>query len=341
MSKTTISSGKRLLRSSSTIIKNFPKDGNKIGPIQDEDIPSLEPPSTPKKKVKRDHNVNKSPKSPDKVSFRQREAHLLEKFPIPSDLSLPESFTSLHKPGFNDALKYIITKDPSLYPLIISEPFKQFHIDEIPGSSDQEHFIKLCHSVIGQQVSGAAAKSIENKVVAVFNDEGIFPTPKELFDKDDQLLRSAGLSTRKTEYINEICKKFINKEISNDFFQTASDEEILERLISIKGIGEWSAKMFLVFGLHKLDVFAHDDLGVARGISRYLETRPELLHDAKKNVDTTIQRKKSKFDDGKKRDWKVIHDLYVQHIAQNFAPFRSAFMLICWRASSTNIDILS
>lgn len=324
---------KRLLRSSANLVQNFPDDSDKLGPIEDEDIPI---PTTPKKKQK------KVPlKSPSKISFKQREADLLNRFPVPSDLSIPESYRSQHNPEFIKGLEHIILKDPSLYPLIISQPFPVFFSSESPSTTDQGHYEKLCRSVIGQQVSGAAARSIEAKFVSVFGDQGKFPSPKDVINTKDEVLRAAGLSMRKAEYIKSISTKFINGEISQEIFQNSSDEEILEKLISIKGIGEWSAKMFLTFALHKLDVFASDDLGVARGISRYLENRPQLLKKAQKEVDTSIQKKKSKFDDGKKRDWKIIHDLYVQHIAENFAPYRSVFMLICWRASSTNIDVLT
>lgn len=316
-------------------MKDFPDNNGKIGPIEDEDIPI---PETPKKK-----RVKRSlPKSPSKkIPFKQREADLLLQYPIPSDLKLPESFTSLHKSEFIKGLEHVISKDPSLYPLIVSEPFGAFHSSENPSTTDQGHFEKLCRSVIGQQVSGAAARSIEAKFVAVFNDKGQFPIPEEVINTKDETLRNAGLSVRKSEYIKSISRKFIDQEISQKIFESCSDEEILEKLVSIKGIGEWSAKMFLTFALHRLDVFASDDLGVARGISRYLESRPEVLKKAQKEVDISIQKKKSKFDDGKKRDWKIIHDLYVQHIAEDFAPYRSAFMLICWRASSTNIDVLT
>lgn len=328
-----MSAAKRTLRSAS-IVRDFPQDGDKLGPINDEDIPS-----TPKKKRVRQSATPKSPKK--KTSFKQREAELLLQYPIPSDLSLPESFKSLHQPEFVKGLKHVLTIDPSLYPLIVSQPFGPFHPSEKPSNTDQGHFEKLCRSVIGQQVSGAAARSIEAKFVGVFNDKGQFPTPQEVINTKDETLRSAGLSVRKTEYIKSICQNFIDGEISQKIFENCSDQDILEKLVSIKGIGEWSAKMFLTFALHKLDVFASDDLGVARGISRYLESRPEILQKAQKEVDTSIQKKKSKFDDGKKRDWKIIHDLYVQHIAKDYAPYRSLFMLICWRASSTNVDVLS
>lgn len=283
--------------------------------------------------------TKKTKRSGKRSTFKEWEEQLLHRYPIPSDLKLPQSFLDHHIPEFGKGLEYIISKDPSLYPLIVFKPFEQFDISVKPRSTDMEHFGGLCRTIIGQQVSGASAKSIEFKFKSHYG--GVLPTPQQVLDATVEELRECGISNRKSEYIKSIAQKFHSGEINAKFLQDASDEDILKKLVEIKGIGEWSAKMTMVFGLHRWDVFAHDDLGVARAMSRYLEGRPQLLSMAKKEVDLSNFKKRSTFDDKKKRDWKVIHDAYVQYIADIFKPHRTAFMLVMWRASSTDIDVLS
>lgn len=316
---------KRTLRSSASALANVTAQSS-----------ALVPPSTPKKR-RLDGAV--SPKKA-KVLFKDWEQHLLRRNPIPADLALPESYISKHNPEFIKGLNHVLQKDPSLYPMIVNEPFKQFDSLVQPRSTSQEHFQGLCRTIIGQQVSGAAARSIEAKFKAYF--DGNHPTPDQVLSTEGLVLREkCGISLRKAEYIKSIAQKFVDKEVDGNFFATANDEDVIAKLVEMKGIGAWSAKMAMVFGLHRMDIFAHDDLGVARGISRYLETRPQLLKDAKVAVDMSLHSKRSTFDDKKKRDWKVIHDAHVIHIADTFAPYRSVFMLVMWRASATDIDVIS
>jgi DNA-3-methyladenine glycosylase II len=130
-------------------------------------------------------------------------------------------------------------------------------------------------------VSGAAAKSIKNKFIALFNKgrpEGggdkndefdyndtnnpHFPTPEAVAKCDITTLRTAGLSQRKAEYIQGLAEKFASGELSAKMLLTASDEQVLEKLIAVRGLGQWSVEMFSCFGLKRLDVFSTGDLGV-------------------------------------------------------------------------------
>ncbi|ONH65204.1 DNA-3-methyladenine glycosylase [Cyberlindnera fabianii] len=332
---------KRILRSSATVVADTTNAAVSVTSTT-----SLQgsTPSTPKKrKISTIDNLNsrsptKSPRKP-KVSFKDWEQDLLKQHPIPKDLSLPKDFVAAHRPEFIKGLEHVIKVDPSLYPLAINDNFPRFTLEKKPMTTLHDQFGLLCRNIIAQQVSGAAALSIENKFKLLY--DGVLPSPDQVLVTNDDLLRSAGLSARKSEYIKSIAQKFVDGEVDDEFFKTASDEEVITKLVEMKGIGEWSAKMFLVFGLHRLDVFAHDDLGVARGMSRYLETRPDKLKLAKHQVDMSLHKKKAKFHDNRKRDWIVIHDAHVNHIADDFKPYRSVFMLLLWRASYTNIEILN
>lgn len=121
------------------------------------------------------------------------------------------------------------------------------------------------------QVSGAAAKSIGAKFVALFtpespnlekDDNKFFPTPSQVAAADIAILRTAGLSQRKAEYIQGLAGKFASGELSTEMLLSADYEEVLEKLIAVRGLGKWSVEMFACFGLKRMDVFSTGDLGV-------------------------------------------------------------------------------
>ena len=117
-------------------------------------------------------------------------------------------------------------------------------------------------------MSGAAAKSIRNKFLALFGVDGgegshvKFPTPDMVAKCDLPTLRTAGLSQRKAEYIQGLAEKFANGELSAQMLARASDEELVEKLTAVRGLGRWSVEMFACFALKRIDVFSTGDLGV-------------------------------------------------------------------------------
>jgi DNA-3-methyladenine glycosylase II len=125
---------------------------------------------------------------------------------------------------------------------------------------------------MGQQVSGAAAKSIRNKFLTLFDlpdtvaPDGHrhprFPTPDQVSKCDIPTLRTAGLSQRKAEYVLGLAEKFASGELGARMLVRATDEELFEKLIAVRGLGKWSVEMFAVFALKRIDVFSTGDLGV-------------------------------------------------------------------------------
>jgi len=120
---------------------------------------------------------------------------------------------------------------------------------------------------MGQQVSGAAAKSIRNKFISLFHQNedgtpGTYPTPDEVVKTDLAHLRTAGLSARKAEYIQGLAEKFVSGELTAKMLIDASDEEVLQKLVAVRGLGRWSVEMFACFGLKRTDIFSTGDLGV-------------------------------------------------------------------------------
>lgn len=113
------------------------------------------------------------------------------------------------------------------------------------------------------QVSGAAAASIRKKFTALFSStHPAFPSPAQVLTLDIPTLRTAGLSQRKAEYITGLAEKFASGEFTAEGLVSASDEELIEKLVAVRGLGRWSVEMFACFGLKRMDVFSTGDLGV-------------------------------------------------------------------------------
>lgn len=183
-------------------------------------------------------------------------------------------------------------------------------------------FESLTSGIISQQVSGAAAKSIKAKFIALFeNEDKRFPHPSEVARFSIEKLRTAGLSQRKAEYIKGLAEKFTTGELSAQMLHDAPYEEVLEKLVAVRGLGKWSVEMFACFGLKRLDVFSTGDLGVQRGMAAF-EGRD-------------IAKLKSK--GGK---WKYMSEKEMLEISGKFAPYRSLFMWMMWRVEETDISTM-
>lgn len=254
---------------------------------------------------------------------------------------LPKAFKQRHTKDFNEACQHILKVDPSLLATITSHDFPLFLVKEQEQLTLNHHFAKLASSIIAQQISGNAAKSIKKRVVEYFGNE--FPTYQKLHDsfqdtKSVAGLRECGLSQRKISYLESLAMYFHDNEKEIEVLFTQDDDKIVEELVkNIKGIGPWSAKMFLVTSLERMDVFAADDLGVARGCSKYLESRPEVLKSLKSKR-TLLKKSKIKH---KNMNWKIHDEDIVESCGQLFEPYGTVFMFILWRLSSTNVEVMA
>jgi DNA-3-methyladenine glycosylase II len=122
----------------------------------------------------------------------------------------------------------------------------------------------LARAIVGQQLSTKAAASIWGKLQAQFGDRT--PAPEELVAADYDDLRSAGLSNAKVTYIQELARRVDSGELELDRFPELADEDVIAELIEVKGIGRWTAEMFLIFHLGRPDVVSAGDLGIRRAI---------------------------------------------------------------------------
>src|SRR5262245_49276414 len=126
-----------------------------------------------------------------------------------------------------------------------------------------EPFLTLARAICGQQISVKAAQSVWDRI-CVCLDQDI--TPAAVLAQDRKKLRACGLSDRKTEYIADLAQHFADGRIHVHRWPGMSDEAIIAELVEVRGIGRWTAEMFLIFNLLRPDVFPLDDLGLQKGI---------------------------------------------------------------------------
>ena len=163
------------------------------------------------------------------------------------------------------------------------------------------HFAALVRSVTYQQLAGAAAAAIHGRLIAALGDE---VTPERMLTLSDEAMRAAGLSGNKTASLRDLATKVLDGTVVLDPRGLAreSDEEVITRLSTVRGIGRWSAEMFLMFQLRRLDVWPTGDLGVRRGFGLAW------------GIPMPTPRQ-------------------LEPLGEPFRPYRSVIAWYCWRAS--------
>jgi len=122
----------------------------------------------------------------------------------------------------------------------------------------------LLRAIVGQQLSTKAARTIYLRVLDLF--DGQTPTPEQLLEAREEDLRGAGLSGRKTEYIRDLASHVLAGELELDRLGELGDEEVIEEIVAVRGLGRWTAEMFLIFHLQRPDVLSGGDLGIRKAI---------------------------------------------------------------------------
>ncbi|HKU84281.1 MAG TPA: DNA-3-methyladenine glycosylase [Candidatus Nitrosocosmicus sp.] len=143
-------------------------------------------------------------------------------------------------------------------------------IKSIGNYSIQIHenlFESLLKSIIYQQLAGNAANAIYSRLIGLYGDT--LPTPEQIISTSDTVLRfTIGLSFKKIETIKNLSTKIISCELNIQDLPDMQDEEVINELVKVKGIGRWTAEMFLIFSLQREDVFPLNDLGVKKAIQK-------------------------------------------------------------------------
>ena len=136
------------------------------------------------------------------------------------------------------------------------------------GLSQAQHddpFRALVHAIISQQLSSKAAATIERRFDALFDGR---PTPAGIGAESDERLRAAGLSGQKLRYIRDLCTHVGSGSLRLEALEELPDAEVVAALTQVKGIGRWTAEMFLIFRLHRPDVLPVGDLGIVNAVKR-------------------------------------------------------------------------
>jgi DNA-3-methyladenine glycosylase II len=141
------------------------------------------------------------------------------------------------------------------------------------GLAARQHadpFKALARAIVGQQLSAKAAATIFSRFEALFE---AFPTPAQVLAVSDDRLRGVGLSSQKLGYLRDLCGRILEGELPLDVFDRMDDEGVIETLTQVKGIGRWTAEMFLIFRLQRPDVLPLGDLGIAKAVQRAYKLR--------------------------------------------------------------------
>lgn len=154
-------------------------------------------------------------------------------------------------------MKKVTITDPK-----IIEISSKVNLPEITKTKDI--YLDMVEIIISQQLSGNVAKVIYNRFLDLFNNK--YPNPKDLLNTDNLKLREVGLSNAKTNYVKNLAEFAINNDLSIARIDSLSDDEILELLTKVKGVGKWSVEMLLIFSLDRSDVFPYDDLVIKKSM---------------------------------------------------------------------------
>lgn len=160
----------------------------------------------------------------------------------------------------NDAMVHLRSADQVMARIIA-------RVGPLQISRRPERFQALVRAIIFQQLAGAAALTIYNRFVAAVGN-GRFPTPEQVLAASDEVLRGAGLSRGKMSYLRDLAAHVNERKLNFHRFPKMDDEEIIVELTRVRGIGRWTAEMFLMFNLGRPDVLAVDDLGLRNAATK-------------------------------------------------------------------------
>src|SRR3954451_6596585 len=166
----------------------------------------------------------------------------------------------------NAAAKQLAAADPTMAALI--ERLGEIDLEKRLGGRSEERppdgYGALLRAIVGQQLSTKAARTIYGRILDLF--EGSTPSPEQLLEADETALRGAGLSGRKVEYVRDLASHVLSGELELERLDDLADEEVIEEIVAVRGLGRWTAEMFLIFHLERPDVLSGGDLGIRKAI---------------------------------------------------------------------------
>src|SRR5262249_21667918 len=172
---------------------------------------------------------------------------------------------------FERARRLLMRRDARLAPLI-----KKVGRCRLPDARTREPFAALVRAILAQQLSGKAADTIHGRMVALVGGQDML-SPASLLAVDPVALRQAGVSGPKIGYLRDLAERVQDGRLDLVALETKSDEDVIADITSVKGLGRWSAEMFLMFRLNRPDVFPVADLGIVKGVQKLfgMKQRPK------------------------------------------------------------------
>ncbi len=161
------------------------------------------------------------------------------------------------KAKLTDAQKHLARNDP-----VIAKLIKKY--GDCTLTPHTNYYAELVDSIISQQLSVKAAATILKRFLALYGDS--LPTPEQILATDTEAMRSVGCSYQKAAYIKDLAQHIVDGRLDLEHIATLPNEDVIRQLIAVKGIGEWSAHMFMIFSLGRLDVLPTGDLGVRKAM---------------------------------------------------------------------------
>lgn len=152
-------------------------------------------------------------------------------------------------------------------------------------ASPDDYFKALCGEIINQQLSEKAADTIYSRFENLFTTEKI--TPLNVLNTPDEKLRQAGMSWSKVQFIKSLAQKVFDKQLQLEKLRDLEDELVLKEITKVKGIGPWTAEMFLMFTLGREDIFSYGDLGLRKAIKKLYKFRHEP---SKKQIEKIVSK---------------------------------------------------
>jgi DNA-3-methyladenine glycosylase II len=166
----------------------------------------------------------------------------------------------------SSAAKQLAATDPTMAALVerVGKIDLKTRLKRRSEERPSDAYGALLRAIVGQQLSTKAARTIYGRILDLFG--GSTPTPEQLLEAEETDLRAAGLSGRKVEYVRDLASHVIEGELELDRLDQLPDEEVIEEIVAVRGLGVWTAEMFLLFHLERPDVLSAGDLGIRKAI---------------------------------------------------------------------------
>ena len=178
-------------------------------------------------------------------------------------------------------IKHFNSVDSKLAKIIDQINFEKWFKDEILDSN--LIFKSLCRTIVSQQLAGKAAQAIFLRFEDLMKKE---ITPQSILNTNQEHIRKVGLSWAKVRSVTDLSNKVVNKELILENLEKLDNETLIEKLSEVKGIGRWTAEMFMMFKLGREDIFSWGDLGLKKGINKFAGPKELSTEELEKIVET-------------------------------------------------------